>query len=178
MAAKWSAPAPSSPWISSTSRLALARELGATHAINPQHESAPEAIRRICRWDGIYRRHAAHATVLRDAVALLAPRGTLGMVGGAPKGLEFRSTSNTFVTGGRTVRGIIGATPIRTFFCRSWSDLFVKGNSAIDRLVTSIRSPASMTRSADALSGKVVKPILALLKNRRRTHIRPEQTPC
>ena len=63
----------------------------------------------------------ANANVLRDAVALLAPRGTLGMVGGAPKGLEFPLDVEHVLTGGRTSGASSRATPIRTFSCRSWS---------------------------------------------------------
>ena len=88
--------------------LALACELGATHAVNSQHQSALEAIRGISPLgvDFIVDT-TANAGVLRDAVALLAPRGTLGMVGGAPKGLEFPLDVEHILTGGRTVRGII-----------------------------------------------------------------------
>ena len=119
------------------SRLALARELGATHAINPQTQSAPEAIRRILPLgvDFIVDT-TANANVLRDAVALLAPRGTLGMVGGAPKGLEFPLDVEHVLTGGRTVRGIIEGDANPDVFLPKLIDLFVKGKFPIDRLVT------------------------------------------
>jgi D-arabinose 1-dehydrogenase-like Zn-dependent alcohol dehydrogenase len=119
------------------SRLALARELGATHAINPQTQSAPEAIRRILPLGvDFVVDTTANANVLRDAVALLAPRGTLGMVGGAPKGLEFPLDVEHVLTGGRTVRGIIEGDANPDVFLPKLIDLFVKGKFPIDRLVT------------------------------------------
>jgi aryl-alcohol dehydrogenase len=143
------------------SRLALARELGGTHAINGQVQSAPEAIRRILPLgvDFIVDTTAS-AKVLREAVALLAPRGTLGMVGGAPKGLEFPLDVEHVLTGGRTVRGIIEGDANPDVFLPKLVDLFVKGKFPIDRLVTFYPFARINDAIADALSGKVVKPIL------------------
>ena len=140
---------------------AIARELGATHAINPQTQSAPEAIRRVLPLgvDFIVDT-TANANVLHDAVALLAPRGTLGMVGGAPKGLEFPLDVEHVLTGGRTVRGIIEGDANPDVFLPKLIDLFVKGKFPIDRLVTFYPFARINDAIADALGGKVVKPIL------------------
>jgi aryl-alcohol dehydrogenase len=102
----------------------------------------------------------ANAGVLRDAVALLAPRGTLGMVGGAPKGLEFPLDVEHVLTGGRTIRGIIEGDANPDVFLPKLVDLFVKGKFPIDRLVTFYPFARINEAIADALSGKVVKPIL------------------
>src|SRR3984957_18000023 len=143
------------------SRLALARELGATQAINAKRQSAPEAIREILPLgvDFIVDT-TANAGVLRDAVALLAPRGTLGMVGGAPKGLEFPLDVEHVLTGGRTIRGIIEGDANPDVFLPKLIDLFIKGKFPIDRLVTFYPFARINEAIADALGGKVVKPIL------------------
>src|SRR4029077_11480281 len=128
---------------------------------NPQTQSAPEAIRRIlppgvdCIVDT-----TANANMLGDAVALLAPRGTLGMVGGAPKGREFPLDVEHVLTGGRTVRGIIEGDANPDVFLPKLIDLFVKGKFRFDRL--SVFYPFARINEAigDALSGRVVKPIL------------------
>ncbi len=139
----------------------VACELGATHAVNSQHQSALEAIRGISPLgvDFIVDT-TANAGVLRDAVALLAPRGTLGMVGGAPKGLEFPLDVEHILTGGRTVRGIIEGDANPDIFLPKLVDLFMKGKFPIDRLVTFYPFARINEAIADALSGKVVKPIL------------------
>jgi len=102
----------------------------------------------------------ANANVLHDAVALLAPRDTLGMVGGAPKGLEFPLDVEHVLTGGRTVRGIIEGDANPDVFLPKLIDLFVKGKFPIDRLVTFYPFARINDAIADALGGKVVKPIL------------------
>lgn len=142
-------------------RLALARELGATDAINSARQSAPEAIRKLLPLgvDFIVDT-TANAGVLREAVALLAPRGTLGMVGGAPKGLEFPLDVQHVLTGGRTVRGIIEGDANPDIFLPKLVDLFMKGKFPIDRLVTFYPFARINDAIADALDGKVVKPIL------------------
>ncbi len=139
----------------------VACELGATHAVNSQHQSALEAIRGISPLgvDFIVDT-TANAGVLRDAVALLAPRGTLGMVGGAPKGLEFPLDVEHILTGGRTIRGIIEGDANPDIFLPKLVDLFMKGKFPIDRLVTFYPFARINEAIADALSGKVVKPIL------------------
>jgi aryl-alcohol dehydrogenase len=143
------------------SRLALARELGATHGINPQTQSAPEAIRRILPLgvDFIVDT-TANADVLRDAVALLAPRGTLGMVGGAPKGLEFPLDVEHVLTGGRTVRGIIEGDANPDAFLPKLIELHRLGRFPIDKLVTFYPFRDINRAIEDALNGKVVKPVL------------------
>jgi aryl-alcohol dehydrogenase len=143
------------------SRLALGRELGASHDINSSGQSAPEAIRKILPLgvDFIVDT-TANAGVLRDAVALLAPRGTLGMVGGAPKGLEFPLDVEHVLTGGRTVRGIIEGDANPDIFLPKLADLFMKGKFPIDRLVTFCPFARINDAISDELAGKVVKPVL------------------
>jgi len=142
-------------------RLELARELGATDTINSGRQSAPEAVRKILPLgvDFIVDT-TANPTVLREAVALLALRGTLGLVGGAPKGLEFPLDVQHMLTGGRTVRGIIEGDANPDIFLPKLVDLFVKGKFPIDRLVTFYPFARINDAIADSLSGKVVKPIL------------------
>ena len=83
------------------SRLALARELGATDTINPSRESVPEAVRRITRVGVDYSfETTANMKVLRQAIDMLAPRGTCGFVGGAPKGIEVSIDVEHVMTGG------------------------------------------------------------------------------
>jgi len=142
-------------------RLAMARELGATDAINSSRHEAAERIRQILPLgvDFIVDTTAS-ASVLREAVSLLAPRGTLGMVGGAPKGLEFPLDVEHVLTGGRTIRGIIEGDANPDVFLPKLIDLFLKGKFPIDRLVTFYPFAHINEAIADALSGKVVKPIL------------------
>ena len=74
-------------------RLKLALELGASHTINPSKESIPNAIKAITG-NGVdfTLETTALMPILRQAIDVLALRGTCGFVGGAPEdfGAHFR----------------------------------------------------------------------------------------
>jgi aryl-alcohol dehydrogenase len=98
--------------------------------------------------------------VLRQAIDILAPRGTCGFVGGAPKGIELTIDVEHVMTGGRTIRGIIEGDANPDIFLPRLVDLIVRGKFPLDRLVTYYPFEAINQAVEDALSGKVVKPIL------------------
>ena len=76
------------------------------------------------------------------------------------EGLEFPLDVEHVLTGGRTVRGIIEGDANPDVFLPKLVDLFVKGKFPIHRLVTFYPFARVNDAIADALSGKVVKPIL------------------
>ena len=143
------------------SRLALAAELGATDTINPAQEPVPEAVRRITGVGVDYSfETTASMAVLRQAIDILAPRGTCGFVGGAPKGIEVSIDVEHVMTGGRTIRGIIEGDANPDVFLPELVDLFVRGRFPIDRLVTFYPFAEINRAVADSLAGTVVKPVL------------------
>jgi aryl-alcohol dehydrogenase len=144
------------------SRLALARELGATHTINPAKEDSTAAIRRITGETGVNftLETTASMRVLRQAIDVLAPRGTCGFVGGAPKGIELTVDVEHVMVGGRTIRGIIQGDANPDTFLPKLIDLFMAGRFPVDRLVKFYPFEAINTAVAEASSGAAVKPIL------------------
>jgi len=143
-------------------RLALARELGATDTIDATHEDAGAAIRRITGGLGVdfTLETTASMAVLRQAIDVLAPRGTCGFVGGAPKGIEVSIDVEHVMTGGRTIRGIIEGDANPDIFLPKLVDLFVKGRFPIDRLMTFYPFAEINRAVEESLAGRVVKPIL------------------
>lgn len=144
------------------SRLALARELGATDVINSGREDSGAAIKRITAGIGV--NYALDTTanmgVLRGAIDALAPRGTCGFVGGAPPGMELTIDVEHVMVGGRTIRGIIEGDSNADTFLPKLVDLFVKGRFPIDKLIKFYPFTEINTAVEEALSGKVVKPVL------------------
>ncbi|MDO8360745.1 MAG: NAD(P)-dependent alcohol dehydrogenase [Devosia sp.] len=144
------------------SRLDLARELGATDTINPQNEDMAAALKRIT--GGVGLNYALDTTanmgVLRQAIDALAPRGTCGFVGGAPPGMELTIDVEHVMVGGRTIRGIIQGDSNADVFLPKLVELFVKGRFPIDKLIRFYPFVEINNAVADALSGKVVKPVL------------------
>jgi aryl-alcohol dehydrogenase len=143
------------------SRLALARELGATHTIHVGPDSAPEAIKAITGVGVDYTfETTANMVVLRQAIDVLAPRGMCGFVGGAPKGAEVTIDVEHVMTGGRTIRGIIEGDANPDVFLPKLIELHRLGRFPIDRITTFYPFADINTAIDDALSGKVVKPVL------------------
>jgi aryl-alcohol dehydrogenase len=143
------------------SRLALGRELGATHTVNPDKGSALEAIRAITGAGVNFTLDTTgNMKVLRQAMDVLAPRGTCGFVGGAPAGAAVTIDVEQIMVGGRTIRGIIEGDSNPDIFLPKLIELYMLGRFPFDKLVKFYPFEAINTAVDDALSGRTVKPIL------------------
>lgn len=134
-------------------RLALARELGATHvlgasaAVPMQVDASVEA--------------AGDPTALRRAVDCLAPLGVCCLVGSARKGVE-AALEMAQLQHGRSLRGCIqGDAPPQTFFPRLF-DYWRRGHLPVERLISLYELQDINRAMADAASGRVVKPVLRI----------------
>jgi aryl-alcohol dehydrogenase len=143
------------------SRLELARELGASHTINPSRESATEAIKRITGAGVNFTLDTTgNMRVLRQAMDVLAPRGTCGFVGGAPAGSAVTIDVEQIMVGGRTIRGIIEGDSNPEVFLPRLIELHLLGRFPFDKLVKFYPFDEINAAVDDALSGLTVKPIL------------------
>jgi aryl-alcohol dehydrogenase len=143
------------------SRLELARELGASHTINPGRESAAEAIKRITGAGVNFTLDTTgNMRVLRQAMDVLAPRGTCGFVGGAPAGSAVTIDVEQIMVGGRTIRGIIEGDSNPEVFLPKLIELYLLGRFPFDKLVKFYPFDEINAAVDDALGGRTVKPIL------------------
>jgi aryl-alcohol dehydrogenase len=144
------------------SRLALARELGATHALESRGGETLAEIRRIT---GGGAHHALETSavpqVFRLAVDGLRPLGTCVLVGSARAGTEV-SFEMPVLQGGRTVRGVIQGDSRPRDFIPRLVDLFIDGRFPLDRLITPYRFEDINRAAEDAASGATIKPVLHL----------------
>jgi aryl-alcohol dehydrogenase len=142
-------------------RLQLARELGATDVINPGRETVPEALKAILPHGVDYTLETtANMAVLRQAIEVLALRGTCGFVGGAPETLEFSVVAAHVMNGGRTIRGIILGDTNAEEFLPKLIELQSLGRFPLEKLVTYYDFADINTAIDDSLEGRAVKPIL------------------
>ncbi len=145
-------------------RLALALELGATHACNAARSDPVQAIRAACR-GGAGADYAIEAAgdprALRQAIESLAPLGVCCLVGSARKGTE-ASIEMPLVQHGRTLRGCVqGDAPPQKFL----PELFAywrSGKLPIERLVTCYDFRDINRAMQDAASGATIKPVLRI----------------
>jgi aryl-alcohol dehydrogenase len=144
-------------------RLALARDLGATHTIN--HTGRTDVVAEVRRITGGGARFTLEASaqpaVFREAVDSLVGGGTCVLVGSARPGTEV-SLEMPFVQFGRTVRGVIqGESHPREFIPRL-VDYLMDGKLPVDRMMT-FYPLAEINRAAeDSSSGRTIKPVLLM----------------
>jgi aryl-alcohol dehydrogenase len=144
-------------------RLALARELGATHVINASEENPSEAIVALT---GAGVDYALEATgipaVIRQAVESLAPRGVCGIVGAGPAGSEVTLDVLHIMTAGRTLRGIVEGDAVPKTFIPRLIDLYRDGKFPFDRLVEFYPFERLNDAVADSEHGRVVKAVVRM----------------
>ena len=144
------------------SRLALARDLGATHTLESR---GAETLAEIRRFTGSGTDFALETSavpaVFRLAVDGLRSLGTCILVGSARAGTEV-SFEMPWLQGGRTVRGVIQGDSRPRHFIPRLVDLFMEGKMPLDRLITRYDFADINLAAADATSGAAIKPVLLL----------------
>jgi aryl-alcohol dehydrogenase len=116
-------------------RLALARDLGATHTIS----------RKECR----------------EAVDCLTPGGTCVLLGSARKGTEV-PFEMPFLQNGRTVRGVIQGDSVPKEFIPLLVDHIMAGRFPVERMITFYPLADINRAAAESSAGKAIKPVLRM----------------
>ncbi|TDG19961.1 NAD(P)-dependent alcohol dehydrogenase [Paraburkholderia silviterrae] len=146
------------------SRLQLARELGATAAINARHPDGVDVVKAVAALtNGLGAEYSIESTanpkVLRQALECLRPTGVCALVGGAPFGTEATFDMNTILFG-RTLRGVIQGDSVPDVFIPRLIELWKQGRFPFDKLVKFYALDEINEACADSESGRVLKPIL------------------
>jgi aryl-alcohol dehydrogenase len=144
-------------------RLALARQLGATHAIN--HSGRNDIVAEIRKITGPGARYtletSALPAVLREAVDALMPAGTCILLGSARKGTE-TSIEMPFLQNGRTVHGVIQGDSVPKEFIPVLVEHIVAGRFPVEKMIT-FYPFADINRAAiESASGMTIKPVLRM----------------
>jgi aryl-alcohol dehydrogenase len=144
-------------------RLSLARELGATHAINHiDHTDVVTEMRKITGGGVRYSvETSAIPSVFREAVHGLMPFGTCVLLGSARPGVE-ASFEMPVIQNGRTVRGVIQGWSDPEVILPRLVDLMMDGQLPIHRMIR-FYAFAEINRAADdAEKGMTIKPVLRM----------------
>lgn len=144
-------------------RLALARELGATHTIN--HNGRNDVVAEIRRITGHGVRYSAETSalpsILREAIDALMQAGTCALIGSARAGTE-ASFEMPFLQGGRSVRGVVQGDSVPKEFIPLLADHIVAGRFATERLITRYDLADINRAAADSASGAAIKPVIRM----------------
>lgn len=144
-------------------RLALARELGATHTFN--HSGRDDVVAEIRQLTGRGVRFSvetsAIAAVFREAIESLMPAGTCVLLGSARKGTEV-SFEMPFLQEGRVIRGVIQGDSVPQQFIPRLVDFILEGRFPVQRMIT-FYDLGEINRAAEESSaGRTIKPVLRM----------------
>jgi len=145
------------------SRLALAKELGATHTVNSRETDPVEAVRKITGGGADFSLESSgRPAVLRQAIDALAIRGVCGIVGAPALGTEAGFDVNGVMTTGKTIFGIIEGDSVPDLFIPSLVELYQQGRFPFDRLVKFYSLNQINQAAEDSEKGVTIKPIVRL----------------
>ena len=143
-------------------RLALALELGATHAINSAEEDALERIREITGGSGV--RFALDTTavpsVFTTMIDALEPAGHAGEIGAAKAGTIGGIDIGTTLGRGVTVSFILEGDSVPQLFIPELIELWQAGAFPFDRLVKQYAFADINTAFEESERGDTLKPIV------------------
>ncbi|MDV7353687.1 NAD(P)-dependent alcohol dehydrogenase [Rhodococcus oxybenzonivorans] len=141
-------------------RLALAKELGATHTINAAQSEVSDEIRRITG-RGVDRLldTTGRDEMLQHAVGSLAPLGALGLVASAGTAATVPASALSL---GNSVRGIVQGDAIPQLFIPELIRHYQAGRFPFDKLVRFYPFEDINEAFAAAGAGEVIKPILRI----------------
>ncbi|GLP69520.1 alcohol dehydrogenase [Streptomyces sp. TUS-ST3] len=142
-------------------RLALAKELGATHTVDAAAEDLGEALAAVTGGqgaDGIVET-TGNVAVLRQGVDALGARGTLVVVGAPPFGTEVSLDVNGLLGGKRVVGLTLGDAETQSFI-PALVRLVKEGRLPLHRLISTYPFADIDQAVRDMGAGKAIKPVL------------------
>lgn len=144
------------------SRLALAKELGATHVINGSKTDVIEAVKGICPAGVPYALDTSGiAAVLGQAIACSAVGGEIGIVGAPPMGTTLPVDIN-FLLFNRKLRGIVEGQSNSDIFIPRLISLYQQGKFPFDKLIKFYNLDQINEAAKDSEKGVTLKPVLRM----------------
>jgi aryl-alcohol dehydrogenase len=144
-------------------RLALARELGATHTINGRSENAADAIRALCPPGLGYAFDTTGInSIIEQAAGLIAPMGIVGIVGASDPADNLTFNEAAFMGGGKRVMGILGGDSDLVTFLPELMEHHLAGRFPHDKLIKTFPFDQINEAFHAAETGAVVKPVLVM----------------
>jgi aryl-alcohol dehydrogenase len=144
-------------------RLRLARDLGATHAIDAGSEDAQEAIARITGAGVDFALETTGvAQVLRTAVESTGPTGVTGVIGAPAFGTEVTLDVNTILVAGRSIRGIVEGDSVPNVFIPRLIELWRQGRFPAEQIISTYDFDQIDTAATDSAAGTVIKAVVRM----------------
>lgn len=143
-------------------RLALAKELGATHAFDGRDDAIGK-IRELCPQGLGYALDTTGVnSIIEDGWGLLAPMGICGIVGASDPADNLTFNEAAFMGGGRRVMGILGGDSDVGPFLHELVEHHLAGRFPFERLIGYFDFEQVNEAIEASESGRVVKPVLRI----------------
>ena len=145
------------------SRLALAREMGATHILNKQRDDVVNAIQEI-NPGGVDFAFETSGTEsgLNDAIACIKMGGVCGIVTTAYGGEKYPFSLDGIMMKGASIQGIIQGSSIPNDFLPRLMDLHDNGKFPYERIIKTYKFADINQAVEDTRSGNTIKPVLLM----------------
>lgn len=144
------------------SRLSMAKELGATHTINPKNANTVEEIQKITGKGANYSiETTSRPEVLRQAVDCLATLGTTVIIGAPALGTEVALDVNTILFE-KNVTGLLLGSSIPQIFIPQLIELYKQGKFPFDKLITFYSLEEINQAAHDSETGVTIKPVVKI----------------
>jgi aryl-alcohol dehydrogenase len=144
-------------------RLALTRELGATHTIDANACADVAAAIREASAGGVHYAVDSSAVpkALREAIESLMPGGTCVLLGSARAGTE-AAFEMPFLQQGRVVRGVVQGDSVPREFIPQLIDLMLAGKFPLERMIKFYDLADINRAAAESSAGIAIKPVLRM----------------
>jgi aryl-alcohol dehydrogenase len=145
------------------SRLALARALGATHAID--HNASSNVVDEVRGAAAAGLRYAVETSavpaVLREAIESLMPGGTCVLLGSARRGSEVL-VEMPFLQDGRILRGVVQGESVPKEFIPQLVDLIMENKFPIQKMIKFYDFADINMAAQESSAGVAIKPVLRM----------------
>lgn len=142
-------------------RLVLARELGATHAVNPAREDVAAVIGALGGLSKAFD-NTGQPAVIETAFNLLRARGVLVCAGVSPRGAKLGIDPSLLMSLGRVIRGTVEGDADPVQFIPRMIAWYREGRLPLEKIVTTYPFDDINRAAADMEAGRVVKPVLLM----------------
>lgn len=146
------------------SRLEIALDLGATHAINGKEKDAVEEIKKITGGEGVD--FALDTTglpaLILQAVDALRQKGTAAILGASKADAVIELPANTFMQSTKTLMGVVEGDSVPDVVVPQLLDLYMQGRLPFDKIARFYDFDQINQAAEDAASGEAIKPILRM----------------
>ena len=145
------------------SRLALARDLGATHTVNSKNEDAVAAVKAITHGGVDFALESTgRPEVLKHGVDALGTLGKIAVVGAPALGTTAQFDVNDLLLGGKTIVGVVEGSSVPKVFIPELVDLFMQGKFPFDKLIKFYDFKDINQAAIDSQKGITLKPVIKI----------------